>query len=78
MHADTKEIRRLIAEKPPLQAILFVRSFGLTPEEENCILLKDIHGNSLLQISERFHCSPETVARRRESGYRKIYKSLHT
>lgn len=74
----TKEIRNLIRQKPPLQMVRFVKSFGLTLEEEECILLLEVKGKSILQISNQLHCSEQTVRRRRKSGFNKIYKSLHS
>lgn len=71
-----KEIRDLINQKPPLQRVAFIRSFGLTEEEESCILLKEVRGHSVTQISDRLRCSPQTVYRRRKSGFLKIYQSI--
>lgn len=78
MKHDTREIRQMIQSKPPIQMISFVRSFCLTPEEESCILLKELHGNSIIQISNKLNCSTQTIIRRRESAFRKIYKTLHS
>lgn len=77
MNDYTKEIRNLINQKPPLQRVAFIQSFGLTEEEENCILLKEVRGKSVVQISDKLLCSPQTVYRRRKSGFLKIYQSLH-
>lgn len=73
----TKEIRDLINQQPPLKRVAFIQSFGLTEEEESCILLKEVRGKSIIQISDTLNCSPQTVYRRRKSGFLKIYKSLH-
>lgn len=76
MNDFTKEIRNLINQQPPLKRVAFIQSFGLTEEEENCILLKEVRGNSVIQISERLRCSPQTIYRRRKSGFLKIHQSI--
>lgn len=66
----------MLKQQPPRKVIPFIQSLGLTKEEEDCILLKEVNGDSVIQISDKLNCSPPTVYRRRKSALLKIYQSL--
>lgn len=77
MDAKSAAVRYVLSHADPLTAVKIVKTFELLDEEEECIILRDIKGNSLQQIADRLCVSPETVKRRRRSGYFKICDALN-
>lgn len=77
MDAKAAAVRYVLSKADPLTAIKIVRSFHLLEEEAYSIIMHDIKGNSVQQISCELCISPETVKRRRRSGYLKILDALN-
>lgn len=69
-------IRRVLATTEANTAERMVKSFHLLPEEEACIIRHEIRGESLVEIALSLSVSPETVKRRRRSGFLKIADNL--
>lgn len=69
-------VRHVLTHADPLTCIKIVKTFCLLHDEEECIILHDIKGQSVQQIADRLCISPETVKRRRRSGYLKIVDAL--
>lgn len=76
MKENTLQLRRMIREMAPVQAIPYVQSFQLPLEEERAIIEMDCRGKSRQQIAMEQHVSPETIKRRRDAGLRKICNAL--
>lgn len=77
MDMKSNAIRYVLSRADPMTAIKIVKTFDLLDEEEECIILHDIKGKSLQQVSERLCVSQETVKRRRRSGYLKMSDALN-
>lgn len=70
-------IRYVLSTTDPQKAERIVKSFHLLSEEEACIIRHEIRGESLYQIARKLSISPETVKRRRRSGFLKIADTLN-
>lgn len=77
MDVKVSAIRHVLTTTDPPRAERIVRSFRLPREEEACIIRHEIHGESLVQIATELSVSPETVKRRRRSGFLKIADTLN-
>lgn len=77
MDAKAAAVRYVLSKADPLTAVKIVRTFSLLDEEEHCIIMHDIKGQSVQQIAFDLCTSPETVKRRRRSGYLKILDALN-
>lgn len=51
-------------------------AFDLRPDEALYIIEREVHNRSIQEIAEKFNVSPETVKRRRKSGFEKIYTQI--
>ncbi len=71
----SKATRAELQDMAPVQAIPYIRSFQLSPEEELVLIERECRGKSAQQIAMEYCLSVETVKRRRRSAVRKIYKS---
>ncbi len=76
MDAKCAAVRYVLSRADPITAVKIVRTFSLPDDEEECIILHDIKRNSLQQIADRMCISPESVKRRRRSGYLKMVGAL--
>ena len=76
MNSQHLAIRTRLKEMAPRRAMAYVRSFHLQPEEELFILDHDVLGKSIQQIATENSVSPETVKRRRKTGFLKIIDAL--
>ena len=77
MDMKSNAIRHVLSKADPMTAIKIVASFNLLDEEEECIILHDIRGQSVVSIADRLCTSVETVKRRRRSGYLKMADALN-
>ncbi len=77
MDAKAAAVRYVLSKADPLTAVKIVRSFSLLDEEEHCIIMHDIKGQSVQQIAFDLCTSPETIKRRRRSGYLKMVDALN-
>lgn len=77
MDAKCAAVRHVLSHADPITAVKIVKTFDLPSEEEECIILRDIKRWSVQQIAMRLCTSPETVKRRRRSGYLKMVDSLN-
>ena len=76
MDAKCAAVRYVLSHADPLSCVKIVKTFGLLPDEEECIILHDIKGQSVQQIASKLCISLETVKRRRNSGYHKMVDAL--
>lgn len=77
MDAKSAAVRYVLSKADPLTAIKIVKSFSLHEEEEHCIIMHDIKGKSVQQLAFDLCTSPETIKRRRRSGYLKMVDALN-
>ena len=77
MDAKSNAIRHVLSHADPITAVKIVKTFDLLDEEEESIILHDIKGKSLVYIADKLCTSPETVKRRRRSGYLKMVDALN-
>lgn len=77
MNEKSRMIRALLAEMSPKRAAEYVKAFELPWDEELYIIERDIRKKSVVQIAMEHYISPETVKRRRRSGYTKIASELN-
>lgn len=72
MDKNHRALRQRLQKMPPKQAVAYVLEFDLPPQEAFCIVECDIKKRSCVEVGQRLFVSPETVKRRRRSGYAKI------
>lgn len=80
MNSKAKAVRTILEQLSPSQSIPFVKSFMLSKGEETAILMVECRSRdklSMLQLSDKIHCSPRTVIRIRQTAFTKIYKALY-
>lgn len=77
MNEKSRMIRALLSEMSPKRAVEYVKAFELPRDEEIYIIERDIRKKSIEQIALENYISPETVKRRRRSGYAKIADELN-
>lgn len=77
MNPKCSAIRYVLSKADPLTAVKIVHSFSLPDEEEYCIILHDVKGKSVQQIAFDLCLSPESVKRRRRSGFLKMADALN-
>jgi DNA-directed RNA polymerase specialized sigma24 family protein len=77
MNSQHRVIRGLLTTMAPKRAIEYVRAFELPKEEELCLILADIRGLSLVEVSMERNCSVETVKRARKRAYSKIADAIN-
>ncbi len=71
----SKATRAELQNMAPVQAISYIRSFQLLPEEELVLIERECRGKSAQQIAMEHCLSVETVKRRRRSALRKLSKA---
>lgn len=72
MNSHCRTIRALLSEMGPRRAEAYIRAFDLYEDEALYIIEREVRKKSIQQISDEYSVSPETVKRRRKSGFRKI------
>lgn len=72
MDKKHRALRQRLQKMPPKQAVAYVLEFDLPAQEAFCIVECDIKKRSCVEVGQRLFVSPETVKRRRRSGYAKI------
>lgn len=77
MNSRRRMIRAVLRGMAPKRAVEYVRAFELPKMEECCLILSDIRGLSLVQVSLELHCSVETVKRARRRAYSKIEDAVN-
>ena len=76
MNSRHLTIRTLLSAMGPRRAESYVMAFDLRPDEALYIIEREVHNRSIQEIAEKFNVSPETVKRRRKSGFEKIYTQI--
>lgn len=76
MNATAAAIRYVLSTSDPKRAEEIVKSFRLLADEQECIIRHEIRGESLVEIALSLAISPETVKRRRRSGFLKMADTL--
>lgn len=72
MNDKHRDLRKKLQKMPPKTAVAYVLAFDLPAQEAFCIVECDIKKRSCVEVGQRLYVSPETVKRRRRSGYAKI------
>lgn len=72
MDRKHRELRERLREMNPREALDLVYGYDLPPQETFCIVECDIRKHSCVEVSRMLYASPETVWRRRRSGYAKM------
>jgi len=76
MNIHSRTIRALLSEMGPLRAESYVRAFDLHEDEALYIIEREAKRKSIQQIADAYNVSPETVKRRRKSGFSKIINQI--
>lgn len=77
MDVKTKAVRCALSRMAPVRSIPVIRSFGLLPDEEQCLIDREARGKSILQIASTLHISPDVVKRKRYNALSKIANELN-
>lgn len=65
-------MREKISRMAAPRALAYIASAKLRPDEEVCLIERDVHGRSCAQICEKLNVSPETVNRARRRALDKL------
>lgn len=69
-------VRNALAELGTAAKLDLIRSFCLPPDEERCLIDREVKGKSVQQIADALSLSPETVKRRRKRALTQIAREL--
>ena len=72
MDSRHRAIRALLQSRGPRRAEAYVTAFDLREDESRYIIECEVMQKSIQQIAVSYNVSPETVKRRRKSGFQKI------
>lgn len=76
MDSRCQAIRALLSTMGPRRAESYIRAFDLQADEAQYIVEREAMRRSIQQIAADHNVSPETVKRRRKSGFQKIADQL--
>ncbi len=72
MDSRNQAIRALLAAMGPRRAESYIHAFDLREDEALYIIEREAKRRSIVEIARIYNVSPETVKRRRRSGFSKI------
>lgn len=72
MDSRCQAVRALLSTMGPRRAESYIRAFDLWEDEAQYIIDREVRKQSIQEIARAHHVSPETVKRRRRSGFSKI------
>jgi len=76
MNSQSRTIRAVISSMGPRRAESYIRAFDLLEDEAEYIIEREVLKKSIQQIASAHNVSPETVKRRRKSGFQKIAEQI--
>lgn len=76
MNSRHQAIRALLSCMGPRRAESYVRAFDLQEDEARYIIDREVRKHSIEEIARNYSVSPETVKRRRKSGFEKIAEQI--
>jgi len=71
-----RAIRALLQSMGPQRAESYIRAFDLREEEADYLVEREVRRKSIEEIAQSHNVSPETVKRRRKSGFKKIAQQI--
>lgn len=72
MDSRCQAVRALLSAMGPRRAESYIRAFDLQDDEAQYIIEREARRRSIQEIADDHNVSPETVKRRRKSGFSKI------
>lgn len=72
MDSRCQAVRALLSAIKPRRAESYIRAFDLQDDEAQYIIEREARRRSIQEIADDHNVSPETVKRRRKSGFSKI------
>lgn len=72
MNSQHRAIRALISEMSLERLTDYMEAFGLSEKEQLCIVEKDVHDLSYVQISRKHSLSTDAIKEARRRAYAKI------
>lgn len=72
MDSRCQAVRALLSTMGPRRAESYIRAFDLLDDEAQYIIEREALRRSIQEIADDHNVSPETVKRRRKSGFSKI------
>lgn len=72
MDSRCQAVRALLSTMGPRRAESYIRAFDLQDDEAQYIIEREARRRSIQEIADDHNVSPETVKRRRKSGFSKI------